>query len=529
MATIQQRTPPQGLPAAARRVLYVGPAADEVCTIVTRHVGEIDIRYESDVRAALEIARDSRLDTVIVDQRDKRLATKLIVPLFAGIGYPLRLVVVSGLNDVSQYLNVPGVARVLTAPIREGQLLRVLGLPPKPHPKPRGQVAAPVAQQPKNTHAQPSAASRPGVLQRLFNPLMGVVSNLYKRAAFLLLLALFCAFTFYAVLIGYFLLSSSWGAPMTLGRGHELVSKAERELTELRVALGKIEQELTETDVLKVKADRDMGDAQLLIKYALGTVDKEIKARQRKRKSLTSNVARMEKVRSVLATQIEKGGMSADLGKLYRSRLIDKKTYNAATLGLVEASQRLASIEGEIDQMQGELENIGANDDMLLSLKDGLEKGGPIASIASASSDLLLLAKQSVDAKGAFDLAKSSLEGGKQKERQLHSSAAVVKLQIAALENSALARAIESRVDVVFVPYTNLGRFQPGSPLYSCAFTLFWCEQAGFVGDSQPGEFTSVHPFFGKPIRGVFVEAKLTKPIAATREIIHGIRAPFLF
>ena len=38
----------------------------------------------------------------------------LSLPLFAGIGYPLRLVVVSGLNDVSQYLNVPGVARVLT-------------------------------------------------------------------------------------------------------------------------------------------------------------------------------------------------------------------------------------------------------------------------------------------------------------------------------------------------------------------------------------------------------------------------------
>jgi hypothetical protein len=526
MATIQHRTPPQGLPAPARRVLYVGPAADEVCMIVTRHVGEIDIRYESDVRAALDIARESRLDTVIVDQRDERLATKLIVPLFAGIGYPLRLVVVSGLNDVSQYLNVPGVARVLTAPIREGQLLRVLGLPPRSRPSPRGQ---PARQPHAPTGTAPGHVAVPGILQRFFNPLMGLVSNLYKRAAFMLLLALFCAFSFYAVLIGYFLLSSSWGAPMTLGRGHELVSKVERELTELRVALGKIDQELTETDVLKVKAARDIHDAEVLIKYALGTVEKEIKARQRKRKSLSGNIARMKKVGSVLAAQIENGGMSDDLAKLYRKRLIDKKTYNAATLGLVEASQRLASIEGEIDLMQSELDNLGANDDMLLTLKDGLEKGGPIGSIASASSDLLLLAKQSVDAKSAFDLAKSSLEGGGQKERQLKSSAAVVKLQIAALETSALARAIDGRVDVVFVPYTNLSRFQPGSPLYSCAFTLFWCEQAGFVGDSQPGEFTAVHPFFGKPIRGVFVEAKLTKPISATREIIHGTRAPFFF
>jgi len=45
MPVIQARTSYKALPAPARRVLYVGPAADEVCAIVTRHVGEIDIRY----------------------------------------------------------------------------------------------------------------------------------------------------------------------------------------------------------------------------------------------------------------------------------------------------------------------------------------------------------------------------------------------------------------------------------------------------------------------------------------------------
>jgi hypothetical protein len=83
---------------------------------------------------------------------------------------------------------------------------------------------------------------------------------------------------FYALLIGYFLLSSSWGAPMTLSRGHELVNKVEKELTELRVALGKIDQELTENAMDKLRAERDLHDAQLLIKYSLGTVEKEIKA-----------------------------------------------------------------------------------------------------------------------------------------------------------------------------------------------------------------------------------------------------------
>lgn len=522
MAVIQTRAPAMALPRLSRRVLYVGPAADEVCSIVTQHVGEIDIRYESDVRAALDVARQSRFDTVIVDQRDDSLATRLIVPLIAGIGYDVKLVVVSALSDVSQYLTVPGVARVLTAPIREGQLLRVLGLPSKP--KHYNDATKP--------HV-PEMRKKSGLLADVthvfFSKLMAIVSALYKRAAFVLLLTLFVAFAFYALLIGYFLLSSSWGAPMTLSRGHELVNKVEKELTELQVALGKINQEMTENAMDKVRNERDLHDARLLVKYSLGTVEKEIKASGRQRKTLSVNIKRMEKVRNVLDAQLSKGGMSDDLEALYKKRLIDKKTFNASALGLVEASQRLAAIDGEIDVMKSQLENMAANDAMLKSLKIGLETGGPISSMSSASSDLLLLVKQSVDAKAAYDIAKSGLESGVVKARQLKESEAVLKLQIAALEGSALARAISAQVDVVFVPYANLSNFQSGTPLYSCLFTVFLCQQSGFVGDAQPGEFNSVHPFFGKPIRGVFVEAKITKPVAATREIIHGTRAPFFF
>jgi hypothetical protein len=90
-------------------------------------------------------------------------------------------------------------------------------------------------------------------------------------------------------------------------------------------------------------------------------------------------------------------------------------------------------------------------------------------------------------------------------------------------------RALYKRIDVVFVPYGNEGRFQQGQSVYSCAFTILWCSKAGVVGQSLPGEISSVHPFFGKPIRGSFVELKLSSPDAAMREIIHGTRKPLFF
>ncbi len=51
----------------------------------------------------------------------------------------------------------------------------------------------------------------------------------------------------------------------------------------------------------------------------------------------------------------------------------------------------------------------------------------------------------------------------------------------------------------------------------------------GTVEISLPGESNAVHPFFGKPIRGYFVEAILDDKNAGSQEIIHAERPPFFF
>lgn len=520
MAFIKPRDSAKALPGLARRVLYIGPAADEVCAIVTQHVGEIDIRYESEVKNALVLARQMTFDTVIVDQRDEQLATRLIVPLLSNLGYPVKLVVVSQFQDVGQYLSVPGVARVLTSPIREGQLLRVLGLQQK---------ARHFDDKPRATAPAPLAKKRKGPVQWLFDNFMSLVSLLYKRLAFILLASLFVAFIFYGVLIVFFLLSSSWGAPMTLEHGQELVAKTEKDLTALSVSLSDTDQKLTQTQLERSTAERDLADARVLVKYASGTIGREIKTRQKQSGTLAKNADRLAKVRDALASQLNSGTMAKDLKKLYDKRLIDKKSFTSGTLGMLEASQRLANVEGDVDALQANAENAASSIAMLKDLKAALDKGGPITSITSSSSDLLLLTKQAVDARAAEDSARARIDSAKQLERDLQHAHRVLSSQIKQLQSTAMARAITERIDVVFVPYTNLQRFRPGTPLYSCAFTIFVCKQAGFSGDALPGEVSSVHPFFGKPIRGVFVEAHIVDKLAATREIIHGVRAPFFF
>ncbi len=509
----------QAKPVRPSRVLYLGPAADELCTVLAAQVGRLDLSYHADVQSAITEARARQYDLVLVDQRDSNLASQLILPLISGLGYPVKLVVISTFSDIGHYLSVPGVARVLAAPLREAQLLRVLGLERR---TPRGESEERPADEPKQAPGK-------SLVQQLSDRCMTLVSTAYKRAAFALLLVLFVTFSFYGVLIGYFLLSTSWGAPMTLTRGHELVLKAERDITEMRVALNQTEQRMTESELAEETSTNAMNDARSQIKTALGTIKREIKVREKQIIIAKRTVSRLSKVHKEIAQQLESGGVRSNLNELYSKRLISRKDFTSSSLGLLEASQRLVSVENEIDAMQIMAEETDGTIELLKLLSVALQSGEAIISLSAAPPELLLVVKQAVEARAAEQLAVAQIASVQESRAQMQANQSVLTQQIAALELSAVGRAIHTRIDVVFVPYANANSFTPGQKLYSCSFTILWCNEAGAIGEALPGEFNAVHPFFGKPIRGTFVEASAIAPEAATREIIHGIRAPFFF
>jgi hypothetical protein len=513
---------PQTRTKTVPRVLYIGPSADEICNIVTNHIGRVDIAYETEVQAALAQLRRREFDVVMVDQRDVNLATRLILPVLQSIGYPVKPVVISPLNEISHYLAIPGVARVLSAPVKEAQFLRILGLERRATPDEAVTLQAPEAKPEK-------ATIKKNIVQILSDQFMGLVSTLYKRAAFVLLFALFIAFAFYGFSIAFFLMSSGWGAPLTLARGHEMVNRVEREITEVKVALNQTEQRISEGALAKATAEQELQDAEGLVGYAKGTVKKELISRQRQVKVLNQSIKRLIKVRGQLEGQVNGNGASADLERLYKKRLIDRSSYSAGAMNVIEAGQRLAAVEIEIDQANSQIEEFNASQEMLRSLQQALNAGKSVIGVTATSSDLLLLAKQSSDALSARALVQSKLKSTEDNAAALTKTIDVLQTQLAALESSALARALHKRIDVVFVPYGNESRFVEGQAVYTCRFTFMLCSKAGTVGQSLPGEINSVHPFFGKPIRGSFVELKLSNPDAAMREIIHGTRKPLFF
>lgn len=547
---------------ASPRILYIGPAADEICDLVSPHIGSMQIDYASGVEEGLKLARQLRRDVIIVDQRDASLATKLVLPILASLDYEHKLVVVASLSTVGAYLRIPGVARVISAPVRESQLIRILGLDAnkRRHDKikladERQKEEAALAPRalPATTHSHPEAAlthlphqatealqfppdAKPPVAILLpkkhwsiyisdFG--MKLVSIAYKRLAFILLGALFISFAFYGALIGFYLVSDGWAMPQHLSLGRPAVDKTARDIVNLEVAYNNTKQRINEAQQRQKNALTNLMNAQAVVAYANDTARKEITDRKRKLGVVTRDIARTTRVQSSFDRQLADSGLEKNLAKLYARHLIEKRSLESGVLGLLETGQRVEGMKTQVDQLQAEKAHIEQSIDMLNDLQLYLKGGTNVANVNAATSELLLLTKQALDARIVLDTARGDYLTSTKALDELARSNDQLQTEIALIESSTYGRATKAPVDVLFVPYTNVGRYVSGTPLYSCRLTIILCWQAGVVGERVPGEVHMVHPFFGKPIRGSFVEVMLTDPEAVNKEIIHAGHSPF--
>lgn len=499
------------------KVLYVGMVHDDIVDVFRDESNEFEIAQSHGTSDTIALVNRGNFEYVVVDQSNEKNTLALLITLLAGARHTFKLIVICQPEYVGKYLRVRGVDRVLACPVPHEQLRSALGFKTK---TPNMQRLLP------EPESIPAALVPLYFLQLIRNHGVATISTFYKNAAFVLLAVLFAAFCFYGLLIGYFLVSTTWGAPVSLSSGHELVVKVEQQINDMRVNANLTSQRVSEAELEAAQATRAHEDAKLLVGYVLGTVEGEIEARTARQNTLGKSVKRISGLKRTFEKQLKSTGLSAELARLFEKRLIDRDTYNSGTLGLLEAGQRLSGLEGDLEIARDDVVSADADIRMLKSLQKQL-KGGPMVTIAAASADLILLTKQAVDARSILDQSTVQLASAQRRLSLLGDSKEILDKRISELVQSPLGRAIGSRVYVIFVPYGNEKSFQAGTSLYTCALTVVICHRAGKVGAAVPGESNTVHPFFGKPIRGFFVEAILDDTGAASQEIIHAGRPPF--
>jgi hypothetical protein len=90
------------------------------------------------------------------------------------------------------------------------------------------------------------------------------------------------------------------------------------------------------------------------------------------------------------------------------------------------------------------------------------------------------------------------------------------------LEQSPYLRAVNGKVVLAFVPYTNLRHVKAGTKLYGCSWGLVMCSRVGKVKATIDGEVQDIHPHDQSVERGVMVEIELSTPSAEGNSVLFA-------
>ncbi len=88
------------------------------------------------------------------------------------------------------------------------------------------------------------------------------------------------------------------------------------------------------------------------------------------------------------------------------------------------------------------------------------------------------------------------------------------------LKSRPVYQAVEKRLDVAFVPYTQIDGVVTGAPVYSCVWGLLFCEQVGTVSELVAGEIMLADPW-GTPQRGQYAVLNLWDREAAKSKTLR--------
>lgn len=97
------------------------------------------------------------------------------------------------------------------------------------------------------------------------------------------------------------------------------------------------------------------------------------------------------------------------------------------------------------------------------------------------------------------------------------------------LEQSPYLRAVNGKVVLAFVPYSNLRHIKTGTKLYGCSWGLVMCSRVGKIKGTIDGEVQDIHPHDQIVQRGIMVEIELTTPSAEGNSVLFAGGKPLWF
>lgn len=537
----------------ALEVIFVGGAMASVA-ITAKELGEpVRVRHMASIDDLLQHVEDHTVDCAVVDQSRFTESRGLKLALLAASRKIRHLMVLAPAGGRAEIEAIHGVHRVLRTPIAPKQIIdavhshahdaAAMAAPAHPAIGITGKAAGRRATTGRRSLVGPlgrriatfanslkarATHAGSGAMRASWPRFLPLASMAYKKLAMVILGALFALFISYGAIIVFFLTSNSWSMPIELSSGHELVLRAEKDLAEMKVRENQVSQSLEEAEGALAIAERAKRDAKLRLQIAKRSIDIELSQQNKMLQETREHILRLKQIIADFRNANGRGTFARNLEKAYDKRIITKKSLEAGTLAVLESLHRMAVISNELAMNQIEEGRINTRVEFLKSLRAQIDLP-EIRVLSAASSDLVYLAREAIADQNVIAEAEQVIANRTTEAVHLRDSLDVVQGGITSLLSTPVGRAITTPVTVVFVPYENSGNHQKNTPLYRCALMVVLCSRVGVTGDAIPGETNAVHPLFGKPLRGVFVEAVLGNKNDAKEEVLHAGRPPLFF
>jgi hypothetical protein len=555
-------------PQLAIETIFVGSAMEDVSEAIMAEDGPVHAMHMRSIDDLLMFIEDHYVECAVVDQSLPTESRGLKLVLLAAANKIKHLIVLAPPKNRAEIEAIHGVHQVIRTPAAPSQIISAVfdyaeqiietkhqSAPEKAEiegakksdlgkavPAPKARSAG------KSADAKTVSKSSDGILdatlvrrcraffaklqdnagKTLWQRFLPMASFAYKKLAMVILASLFALFLCYGAIIIFFLTSSSWSMPIELSSGHAMVVRAEKDLGEMKVRHNQVSQALEAAQSALPIAERDKRDAKLRLEISKRTIDVELKSQSKLLRETREHILRLKRIISDFRNANGRGTFARNLEKAYTNRTITKKSLEAGTLSILESLHRMAVVSNELAVKEIEEDRIDTRVEFLNSLRTQIDQP-EIRTLSAAGADLVYLAREVIADHNVISQADKVIANKAAEAAHLQDSLEVVTGNINSLLATPVGRAISTPVTVVFVPYENSGNYPGSETLYRCAIMVVFCSEVGKTGDAIPGETNAVHPLFGKPLRGVFVEAILDNNNDAKEELLHAGRPPLFF
>ncbi|WP_223633054.1 hypothetical protein [Corallococcus sp. EGB] len=363
--------------------------------------------------------------------------------------------------------------------------------------------------------------------QQVANRLNTVAVSAYKLMGTVLLALILLGLMSFLAVQGFFLTSNSWATPTILSPTDPNILALNAQAAQQESERDALVARRREAADRLQEAERTVATEQSFQQRFAVALKGEKASRDRLTKRLSA--LRQEYLRAgeeIAESNRAYSGLARTRTKaLYSARLMEREDVLTTNHHLAQMAQNNLSLAQEAVDLDMRLDTLRREREGLTAAENGL---GRDETATGLTTDTLLLEREYTQSVLALARAQAQRKSLEEDVRALDDRIRRFDHLLQVVHGSPYLKALEQNLTVAFVPYENMPNAREGTPLYTCAFKIFWCRAVGVVGPALEGEVSQQHPIRQYHLRGVMVELQLRDAPSAREPLLHLGRPPLM-